>query len=532
PYPYPLSSGQALQQKVKSRGGLIVVIGIIILLLLLGTMSLVALRGRTGGTTSTATPTTIPGSGIGVTKVGNENIGISDGTFAFDTNARADGQLKQQAADQLKQNSNNSSTAIALLNQAIAQDSSDAEAHIYAEDLRVLNSGSPYVTFVVATVLTGNNSAQVGAGRDDLQGAYVAQKEFNDGAKLHGGVQVRLVIANAGSQQANVTKVAQQIVQLAQADKTVVGVMGWPYSGYSINALKVLGAAHIPLVSQTASSDALTGASPYFFRVAASNQFQGIQGAKYAEQVLHGKAAALFYDPANSYTQSLSQDFAQQFKSDGNSIVAEETYTVGKPDTIPAKLQDALTHNPDFIYFAGYADDVSALLVNLPPGNMPVMGGDALYELGGYSSSAHAGFTRLHFTTFAYPDEWNVLGYANREPAFFSEYPAAFDPRGQHQGSPYGFTRATNDGILSYDATVALLNGCNIALNTGKSQPTPQDEQQGLRQINGANAFQGVSGQIAFDNQGNPINKAIVILSVDSQGHVQMEKMMGNFLKV
>jgi len=73
-------------------------------------------------------------SGIGVSKVGNENVGISDGTFAFDTD-RPDAALKAQAAQELKQDRNNTSAAISLLNQATAQDSNDAEALIYQEDL-------------------------------------------------------------------------------------------------------------------------------------------------------------------------------------------------------------------------------------------------------------------------------------------------------------------------------------------------------------------------------------------------------------
>ena len=112
--------------------------------------------------------------------------------------------------------------------------SNDAEALIYQEDLDVVNSGSPYVTIVVGTMLSGSN---ITVGRDDLQGAYVAQKEFNDGSKLHGGVQVRLLIANAGSKTDYVSNVTQQIAQLAQADKTFAGVMGWPFSSYTVSAI-------------------------------------------------------------------------------------------------------------------------------------------------------------------------------------------------------------------------------------------------------------------------------------------------------
>ena len=518
--PQSLGSGSMLlPPQRRRRTGLTIGILLLILLLLGG-----------GGWFAFLHFHTLLAPGIGVTEIGKEPIGISDGSFAFDTTL-ADGSLKSQAAQMYRQNSNNISPVTSLLNQAIAMNSNDAEALIYQEDLKVVNSGRPYVTIVVATFLSGSN---VGVGRDDLQGAYVAQKEFNDGSKLNGGMQVRLLVANTGSNAAYVSNITQQIEQLILADKTFVGVMGWPFSSYTLSAIKALSSLHIPLVSQTASSDELTNASPYFFRVVPSNNQQGIQGAKYAINTLNAKKVALFYDQQDSYSQSLAQDFQVEFQKEGGQVAAEETYTVGQPGMLPAKLQDALKKNPDLIYFSGYSSDVSTLLSNISPqDNLPVLGGDALYELGGYSSSARAsGFTHLHFTAFAYPDEWEVLEDSSQKPVFFSEYPVDFDPNSLHQGSPYGFTRADDDVMLSYDATVTLLSGCNIALSSGKQSITSEDLQQALQKLNGANAIQGVSGQIALGPDGNPINKAIVLLYVDDKGFIHMDSnILGQFLK-
>src|SRR5437867_1993662 len=102
------------------------------------------------------------------------------------------------------------------------------------------------------------------------------------------------VPSHSGKQTAYATTVAQQIVNLAKADPTFVGVMGWPFSSRALAVINVLARAHIPMVSQTASSDSLSGRSPYFFRVAPSNKTQGVIGATYAEQVLHAKTAVLF----------------------------------------------------------------------------------------------------------------------------------------------------------------------------------------------------------------------------------------------
>jgi eukaryotic-like serine/threonine-protein kinase len=508
---------------------------LVVLLLLVGSLVYAILphsnaKSGSGGSTPTAAGTTVTTkNGIGVTQIGKEEIGISDGSFALDTDRR-DASLKEQAATDYR--NGNTSSAIALWNQAAGVETTDAEALIYLENQRTINY--PHVTLVVGTMLSGGSAVE-GVGRDDLQGAYIAQKEFNDNAKLSGGFRVRLLIANTGSQTAYATQVAQQIVQLAQKDPTFVGVMGMPYSSRAVEAAQVLANAHIPMVSQTASSDQLTSISPYFFRVAPSNKIQGVNGAKYAEQVLHAKSVALFVDISDPYSQSLAQDFQQQFEADGNTIVATEHYTVGKTANIPSLLQDALSKKPDTIYFSGYSSDVGVVLSNLPantPSSLTVMGGDALYELGGYPKSSRAQFNRLRFTAFAYPDEWDVLGYSARKPAFFSEYPAAFNPNNKAPAGVYGFTRATNDAILSYDATVAMLTGCNIELKAGKTKMTPQDLRDGLSQVNGSNAFQGISGQISFAANGDPVDKAIVILYVDQVGRIHMDQTVeGRFLK-
>src|SRR6266700_2280122 len=251
------------------------------------------------GTTPTinTTATTLPAKGIGtITAPDGESIGISDGTVAFATGGPG-GSAKMQAADKLK--AGDTVAAQSLWHSALTSDSGDAESLIYLEDQRVLNAHvtsntgfyAPYVTIVVATMMTGDNAS---VGHDDLQGAYVAQKEFNDDSQLAGGTLVRLLVANSGNDKLYADTVAQQIVLLAKADPTFVGVMGWPFSSRAEVALQTLAKAHIPMVSQTASDDALTGASPYFFRVAPANKRQAVLGAKYAEQSLHAKTAVAF----------------------------------------------------------------------------------------------------------------------------------------------------------------------------------------------------------------------------------------------
>ena len=75
--------------------------------------------------------------------------------------------------------------------------------------------------------------------------------------------------------------------------------------------------------------------------------------------------------------------------------------------------------------------------------------------------------------------------------------------------------------MLSYDATFALLQGCQNVLSLNKAI-TPENLREGLLQITGKNAIQGVSGQISFGSNGDPENKAVIILYIDQDGHTQM----------
>ena len=477
------------------------------------------------------------GSGVGSSSsdpisantVNGELLGLSYGKTVFDVNRPncKSCSYKQQAAENLAQG--NGAQAQSLWRAAISQDSSDAEAQIYLENQLVQGSGRPYITIAVGTILSGPNAS---VGRDSLQGAYVAQKEFNanNGAKL-GGVQVCLLVANAGGDANNAQSIANQLVQAAQKDSKIVGVMGWPFSAHALSASPVLSQAKIPMVSSTASSDDLTGASSYFFRVAPSNLMEAAAGAKYAKSKLNAQKVVIFADPSDSYSRSLSDDFNKAFTGIGGQVVKTISYKRGDAQSVSTALQQAASQGgpPDLLYFSGYASDMNTLLADLPQAtglaNTKILGGDALYELGGYDQRGREGFSRLHFTAFAYPDEWAVLNHNDKRPTFFQDYITAFSASNP-QGS-YGFTRSSSDVMLAYDATLALLAGAKNGLNGGKTL-TSDALQQGLQKIQGANALQGVSGQISFGSNGDPVDKPVVVLNVSNEGHIQMESQLGS----
>jgi ABC-type branched-subunit amino acid transport system substrate-binding protein len=474
---------------------------------------------KTGGTHPVVTGAISPLSGLGEFKANGQLLGVNDGSFPPFT-AGDDEQLKLQAANQLKQG--HSSQAISLWQAATHTSNNDAEAWIYLENQRVLLSGLPYVTLVAGTDL-GDAS-----GANDLQGIYVAQHEFNT---ANHGFQLRILIANSGADTDNAITIAKQIVNVARQDKTVVGAISWLTSTENLNALPILSSAHIPMISPTASSDQLTNSSPYFLRVAPPNAFEGKESALFAEQTLHAHKVVIFVDNNDSYSQSVAQDFEDQFKQDGNPAPQVENFVTDHTSKIGTLIQDALATHPDLLYFTSRdIDDMANFQDALPKptsssfANIPVLAGDAGYV-------AHTnGYNRWYFASFAFANAvTNVSGISQ---PFYQDYSTDFDQDHVKPAGYYGYTRPDDVSMLAYDATSVFLSGIQTVIVKNKFALTSAGLQQVTPVLLAGTlpgiTLQGVSGWIAFDANHNPSNKAIVFLAVSPKG-IYMKDWQGCF---
>jgi ABC-type branched-subunit amino acid transport system substrate-binding protein len=347
------------------------------------TPSIISITSTPVVPTPTAAPTLppLPPDRIGAFNAPNGDlIGISDGRYPFDTD-RPSGTYKTEAAKASQQG--NPGAALALWQGGINQDPSDGEAHIYLENQRVL--GNPYLNIVLGVMMAGDLRY---TSRDVLQGAYIAQHEYN---QAH-DVKVRLLIASSGSEALYATTIAQQIVQLAKADSRTIAVMGWTGSGRTLSAEPILVNAHLVMLSQHAGSSSLTGISP--FRIVSPSDVQAEIGANYARKILGAYNVAVFVDLYDPHSEELGPKFEGRFTAEGGKIVATEVYKAGQTSNFQSLLDHALKNNPDLIYFSGNSSDISALLTFLPTtgpfANLRVMTGAAGAGVG--SLPTHIGY--------------------------------------------------------------------------------------------------------------------------------------------
>lgn len=467
----------------------------------------------------------------------NNGIGLSDGSYIFDTYpGLTDVALKRQAAWQLRQH--DTSGAVNSLTQAISTDANDGEAQIYNENLHVLLSGSPYVTIVLGMAIDDNATDLLRA-RSIMKAVYLAQHQINAEGTLPDNLHLRILIDNSGTNDANVATVAQFITNRIKDGNPdhIIGVIGWPLSIQTIDALDIIVGAHVPMISQTSSSVLLSGNSPYFFRVNATDYQQGKLLGVEAVDRLHARTILLVRDPADPYSVSLANSFSDVVVPLNVNLIDDTvaSYFTERETTVEEYernvVQDALAKKADLIFMAGFDDDAVRLAhavgnaARANPkdprlANLKILSGDAvdtsmvLGQGNGPDATIAKDFPqdmrRLIFSTFARPDEWDFAKVPlNQQPAFFRNWSRTYCSIANCDNSIYSLN---DNAMLSYDA----LNVFAVAATLVHGPLTGSSIREALASLGQGHvpAFQGVSGLIQFDSQGNPENKVVVLLGV------------------
>jgi ABC-type branched-subunit amino acid transport system substrate-binding protein len=234
-----------------------------------------------------------------LTRTGSECVGISDGSFTlFDPADDTIRQVEQVIADQNRR----------------------------AEKLHEEHGERPYITLVDFEALTSSNDTAEGltAERESLEGFAVAQlRQLN--ATATSEPIVRMLIANGGRGMREGVRVAGQLKQLAEQDKSVVGVVGLDMSSEPTKeTIRALGNAGIPVVASTLSADDLADQNPIYFQVAPQNRREAAVAAAFALQQPGPRTLRVYYsdDDSDSYSTNLRDDVVRSFKDRGFSVEA------------------------------------------------------------------------------------------------------------------------------------------------------------------------------------------------------------------
>ena len=315
-------------------------------------------------------------------------------------------------------------------------------------------------------------------------GAELAVKEINARGGIRGRPLALRIMDDSGR-----VDVAIQIAQQLADDPAVVAVVGHLTSSASLAAGHVYGEARRPLlmISPSASSPDLSGASPYMFRVCPSDSSHGAQLARYARQALRAQRVGVIY-LEDEYGRGLRLSFTAEFKRLGGEIVEADPMLSATPSLEPYLSRLRQKGNVDALVLA--TDRGGAELALRELGRMGVhwttLGGDALSGIERDGPLAEG--VRMSVA-------YLVDQPGERNAQFFGVYARA-----------YPGERPDHRGAAAYDI-VHLLAG--VLRESGVDRRAVRDR---LARIGGdLPAFEGVTGTIAFDSRGDVPSKPVVI---------------------
>ncbi|MCL1862088.1 MAG: ABC transporter substrate-binding protein, partial [Defluviitaleaceae bacterium] len=270
-----------------------------------------------------------------------------------------------------------------------------------------------------------------------------------------------------------------------------VAIVGPVTSGPS-NAVAERAAAHrTPMISPTATAEAVTRGRDFMFRACFLDAVQAHAIAYFAKNNLGADTAAILYNNSMDYSRGLAENFARFFTEMGGTITESLAYSTGDVD-FRAQLTTISATTPDILFLPEYFNTVALKVVQAREVGIDatLLGGDGWEGVLGAltdPSILDGAFFSAHFAT----DDPNPIVQH-----FVSTYTA------KHGHAPSSFA------ALGYDAARILAQAIEAANSTDNNAII-----NAMQNIN----FYGVTGNITFDAQGNPI-KPIVVISITESG--------------
>ncbi len=288
---------------------------------------------------------------------------------------------------------------------------------------------------------------------------------------------------------------AVQVAQALRDDASVIGVVGHPESGNTIEAVPVYADAQhggrnaVVAISPTASSPRLSGISPWFFRVAPSDDDAARLVARWVLDSLRMRRAAVIYRN-DSYGRDWSTTFSDTFLKAGATIIARDPYLTGITEW-DAYAQLLARLKPDVLLFPGDADDAVEMLRALRTAGVSLtfIGGDGTE---GMRDSAVA--QGAHYVSFFQPNQLET----EEGRTFSRRY------RDKYREAPDMFA------AMSYDAALAIGSAVH------KGAQTRLAVRRSLERLGGAGspAIEGAAGMIAFDKNHDIAGRSVVITTI------------------
>ncbi len=291
-------------------------------------------------------------------------------------------------------------------------------------------------------------------------------------------------------------------LKLIERDK-VIAIIGPNSSKQAIPGGQVCNDNRTPMISPWSTNPDATKDRPWVFRAAFLDPFQGPVATDFAIKTFKAKKAAVLYALANDYSKGLAEIFRDDFnkKIGAGAVVAFETYG-DKDQDFSAQLTKIIAAKPDFIFLPNNYNEVALIVKQAHDLGWTgqFMGSDAwgnseLMTLCGKDCIG------LYFST-----HYAAAGATGATKEFIDKYTAL-----------YGYQPA-DVAALTWDAINVVLSGIQ---NAGKITGNVRKDRKAVRDgISAITEVKGITGNMKFDAEGDPI-KCAVVVKISDKGEFQ-----------
>ena len=309
-----------------------------------------------------------------------------------------------------------------------------------------------------------------------------------------GGVEykVELVTADNGSSTDKAPSAAQKLVS-----ENVSVVLGSYGSGVSIAGSQYFADAKIPAIGLTCTNPQVTAGNSHYFRVCFLDPFQGTVLANYASKTLGATTAYCLGELGNDYDQGLITYFKQAFEALGGTVIKED-FPTGNSD-FTSYLTNAAMYGAN-VFFCPVSIAYSTQIISQAAAQgleIPVLGGDTL-DSNVVAEATKGTNVKVIITTF-YQEGAN--------PEFDAGFKAWLNSDAEAM---------TNNGGNDMIAAVSVMGYDGYYMALAALQAAGTIDSAAVMAILPSVEIDGVSGHIAFDENGDAIRSSAFVKTIDN----------------
>lgn len=325
-----------------------------------------------------------------------------------------------------------------------------------------------------------------GAAEDNLElfeAVRFAVDEVNDKGGLH-GKKIKLIEYDNHS-----TPIQSRLAAKQAVKDGAVAVIGASWSSHSLAIAPYLQKMKIPMVSPDSTHPDVTKTGDYIFRTCFTDSWQGRALAMFARDELKATSTVIIRNITSDYSLGIAKIFEQNFTARGGQVLAVLNYKSRQTDFTDL-LKKAKELNPETLFIPGHSESGYIVRQAQRIGiKAKMLGGDGwpyrqFYANGG--QDLKEGYYTAH---------WNKNLDNEKTKDFIARYKNVYE--------------VTDFAATSYDAAMLLFDAIKRADSI--DPPAIRDALAATKDFN------GVTGKISFNENGDPVKQVVVMKITDGR---------------